>query len=50
MDIEPQPVITKDNVEILVDVVIWVRPGLGEEDIKKTFCNIDDWRCTVNNR
>ncbi len=47
MDIEPQPVITKDNVEIMVDVVIWVRPGLEEEDLKKTFYNIDDWKYAV---
>lgn len=44
MDIEPQPVITKDNVEILVDGIIWVRPGLQSEDIQKTFYNIDDWK------
>ena len=47
MDIEPQPVITKDNVEIQVDVLIWVRPGLDSEDIKKTFYNIDDWKVAV---
>jgi len=47
MNIEPQPVITKDNVEIKVDVVIWVRPGLDEEDIQKTFYNIDDWKVAV---
>ena len=47
MDIEPQSVITKDNVEILVDGLIWVRPGLDAEDIKKTFYNIDDWKIAV---
>lgn len=47
MDIDPQPVITKDNVEISVDVVIWVRPGLEEENIKKTFYSIDDWEHAV---
>jgi len=47
MDIEPQPVITSDNVEIRVDGVIWVRPGLAAEDIKKTFYNIDDWKTAV---
>lgn len=47
MDIEPQPVITKDNVEIQVDGLIWVRPGLASEDIQKTFYNIDDWKVAV---
>jgi regulator of protease activity HflC (stomatin/prohibitin superfamily) len=47
MDIEPQPVITKDNVEIQVDGLIWVRPGLQAEDIKKTFYNIDNWKLAV---
>lgn len=44
MDIEPQAVITKDNVEIHVDGLIWVRPGLSVEEIKKTFYNIDNWQ------
>jgi regulator of protease activity HflC (stomatin/prohibitin superfamily) len=43
MDIHPQPVITKDNVEILVDGIMWVRPTIDEESIKKTFYNIDNW-------
>ncbi len=47
MDIEPQPVITKDNVEIQVDGLIWVRPGLQSEDIQKTFYNIDNWKKAV---
>lgn len=47
MDIEPQPVITKDNVEIQVDGLIWVRPGLEPEAIQKTFYNIDNWKTAV---
>lgn len=47
MNIEPQHVITKDNVEIAVDGLIWVRPGMISEDIKKTFYNIDDWKLAV---
>ena len=47
MDIHPQPVITKDNVEILVDGIMWVRPTIDEESIKKTFYNIDDWKKAV---
>ena len=47
MNIEPQAVITKDNVEIEVDGIIWVRPGLEADDIKKTFYNIDDWKVAV---
>ncbi len=44
MDIPPQAVITKDNVEIRVDGVMWVRPASDEESIKKTFYNIDNWK------
>ena len=47
MDIEPQPVITKDNVEINVDGIVWVRPGLEAEDIQKTFYNIDNWKIAI---
>jgi regulator of protease activity HflC (stomatin/prohibitin superfamily) len=47
MDIEPQPVITKDNVEITVDGVMWVRPTVDEEGIKRTFYNIDNWQRAI---
>jgi regulator of protease activity HflC (stomatin/prohibitin superfamily) len=47
MDIHPQPVITKDNVEITVDGVMWVRPTVDEESIKRTFYNIDDWQRAI---
>ncbi len=47
MDIMPQEVITKDNVEIKVDGIIWVRPGYDEEEIKRTFYNIDCWPVAV---
>ena len=47
MDIEPQPVITKDNVEIIVDGVMWVRPTGDEESIKRTFYNIDNWKRAI---
>jgi len=47
MDIEPQPVITKDNVEITVDGVMWVRPTIDEEGIKRTFYNIDNWQRAI---
>ena len=47
MDINPQPVITKDNVEITVDGIMWVRPTIDEESIKKTFYNIDDWKKAI---
>jgi regulator of protease activity HflC (stomatin/prohibitin superfamily) len=47
MDIHPQPVITKDNVEILVDGIMWVRPTADEEAIKRTFYSIDDWKRAI---
>ena len=47
MDIHPQSVITKDNVEIPVDGVMWVRPAIEEEAIKRTFYNIDDWKRAI---
>jgi regulator of protease activity HflC (stomatin/prohibitin superfamily) len=47
MDIPPQAVITKDNVEIMVDGVMWVRPAADEESIKHTFYNIDSWKRAV---
>jgi len=47
MDIPPQPVITKDNVEIRVDGVMWVRPKADEESIKRTFYNIDNWNRAI---
>lgn len=47
MDIHPQAVITKDNVEIMVDGIMWVRPTIDEEAIKRTFYNIDDWQRAI---
>lgn len=47
MDIHPQSVITKDNVEIKVDGIMWVRPSSEEEAIKRTFYNIDNWKVAI---
>lgn len=47
LDIPAQPVITKDNVEIRVDGIVWARPYSKEEAIKKTFYNIDDWKKAI---
>ena len=47
MDIHPQAVITKDNVEIMVDGVMWVRPAPEEESIKRSFYNIDEWKRAI---
>jgi regulator of protease activity HflC (stomatin/prohibitin superfamily) len=46
-NIPAQSVITKDNVEIRVDGVMWVRPGSDEESIKRTFYSIDNWERAV---
>ncbi|MBN1889874.1 MAG: SPFH/Band 7/PHB domain protein [Thermoflexales bacterium] len=47
MEIHPQAVITKDNVEILVDGIMWARPTIEEEAIKRTFYNIDNWNQAI---
>lgn len=47
MDIAPQHVITRDNVEITVDGVMWARPTADEDGIKRTFYNIDDWKRAI---
>ncbi|MCB2160739.1 SPFH/Band 7/PHB domain protein [bacterium] len=47
MEIHPQAVITKDNVEIMVDGIMWARPTIEEEAIKRTFYNIDDWKMAI---
>ncbi len=47
MDIPSQPVITKDNVEITVDGVMWVRPKPDEASIRSTFYNIDNWKHAI---
>jgi len=47
MEIQPQAVITKDNVEIMVDGIMWARPTIEEDAIKRTFYNIDDWKRAI---
>jgi len=47
LDINPQSVITKDNVEITVDGIIWAKPYDSEEAIKKTFYSIDSWKRAI---
>ena len=47
IDIEPRPVITKDNIEITVDGVMKVLPTVDEVGIKRIFNNIDNWKRAV---
>jgi len=47
LDIPAQPVITKDNVEINVDGIIWAKPYASEDAIKKTYYNIDNWKRAI---
>lgn len=43
IEIRPQHVITKDNVEISVDGVFWCRVKSTKEEVKKSFYKIDDY-------
>ena len=43
LNIEPQPVITKDNVEIRVDGIMWAKPKEDEDNIKRSFYSVDNW-------
>lgn len=43
IEIEPQEVITKDNVEIRVDGVFWCRVHPSEDSVKKSFYEIDNY-------
>ena len=47
LDIPAQPVITKDNVEIRVDGIVWAKPYATDVAIKKTYYNIDDWKKAI---
>jgi hypothetical protein len=40
----PAGSITKENVEIMVDGIMWARPTIEEDAIKETFSNLDDWK------
>ena len=46
-NIPAQSVITKDNVDIRVDGIMWVRPGSDKESTKRTFYSIDNWERAV---
>jgi regulator of protease activity HflC (stomatin/prohibitin superfamily) len=41
------PLDQASQVEIQVDGIMWVRPAIEEEAIKRTFYNIDDWKRAI---
>lgn len=47
LDIPPQAVIMKDNVEIKVDGIIWAKPYDKEDAIYKSFYAIDNWKKAI---
>jgi regulator of protease activity HflC (stomatin/prohibitin superfamily) len=42
IDIQSQSVITKDNVEVRIDGIFWLKVRADEENVKKAFYEIDD--------
>lgn len=46
-DIKPQTVITKDNVEIRIDGIMWARLQEDEESVKKSFYVINNWEESI---
>ena len=41
-DVQPQEIITKDNLNAKVDLVVFYKVKLDESNIKKAFYNVDD--------
>ncbi|RLE42770.1 hypothetical protein DRJ19_03530 [Candidatus Woesearchaeota archaeon] len=44
VDIPPQEVITKGNIEVKVDAVIYMRVGSAEEDVVKSVVKVEDYK------
>lgn len=47
MDIKKQSVISKDNVELMIDAVVWYRVHPSTDNVKKSFYEIDDIRYAI---
>jgi hypothetical protein len=47
MNIGRQPVITKNNIEIRLDALLWVSPTVNEEGINHTFYNLENWQRAI---
>jgi len=47
MDINPQEVITKDNLNAKVDLMIYFKVGSDEEKVKKSIYNVDKFQTQI---
>lgn len=46
-DVEPQDIITKDNLNARVDLQVYYKVKNTEEDIKKSYYNVDDFKVQI---
>ncbi len=49
MDVEPQDIITKDNLNAKVDLQVYYKVNKNEEDLKKSLYNVNDFQRQVTN-
>lgn len=46
-DVEPQDIITKDNLNARVDLQVYFKVKSDEENIKKSYYQVDDYKCQI---